>query len=263
MKGCHSNKQSLHLSDLTASVTTNIFQASELTGNTNIFLSTEVIGVKKCMSHTYTYLVFYTIVVVKVVLLVILGRSYGALCMGNKVVLTASCCVWKVVGDLMLRIQRIPDFTPKLLLVRKRLLGLEPEGIKYVLFFFAGVPCDLRLLWCRFNSRVLLVALTTWLCWRGWSCWRSSARSWQPSPSSSTTLWPLPRLNLPCSPSHCPGQAQVSIKLWRCWWHRVGKPLPLTGRPWKTVNAHMGGFYHFLPVGLHRDKRRHCPANRG
>lgn len=32
----------------------------------------------------------------------------------------------------MLRIQRIPDFTPKLLLVRKRLLGLEPEGITYV-----------------------------------------------------------------------------------------------------------------------------------
>uniref|UniRef100_A0AAQ6AGC1 FHF complex subunit HOOK-interacting protein C-terminal domain-containing protein n=1 Tax=Amphiprion ocellaris TaxID=80972 RepID=A0AAQ6AGC1_AMPOC len=35
----------------------------------------------------------------------------------------------RVVGDLMLRIHRIPDFTPKLLLVRKRLLGLEPEGI--------------------------------------------------------------------------------------------------------------------------------------
>ncbi|CAL8258312.1 unnamed protein product [Lota lota] len=35
----------------------------------------------------------------------------------------------RVVGDLMLRIQRIPDFTPKLLLVRKRLLGLEPEGV--------------------------------------------------------------------------------------------------------------------------------------
>ncbi|XP_024059584.2 protein FAM160B1 [Terrapene carolina triunguis] len=34
----------------------------------------------------------------------------------------------RVVGDLMVRIQRIPDFTPKLLLVRKRLLGLEPEG---------------------------------------------------------------------------------------------------------------------------------------
>ncbi|GAB1302564.1 FHF complex subunit HOOK interacting protein 2A [Apodemus speciosus] len=33
-----------------------------------------------------------------------------------------------VVGDLMVRIQRIQDFTPKLLLVRKRLLGLEPEG---------------------------------------------------------------------------------------------------------------------------------------
>ncbi|XP_072533496.1 FHF complex subunit HOOK interacting protein 2A [Salminus brasiliensis] len=33
----------------------------------------------------------------------------------------------RVVGDLMLRIHRIPDFTPKLLLVRKRLLGLEPE----------------------------------------------------------------------------------------------------------------------------------------
>lgn len=32
----------------------------------------------------------------------------------------------------MLRIQRIPDFTPKLLLVRKRLLGLEPEGVTYV-----------------------------------------------------------------------------------------------------------------------------------
>ncbi|XP_029555092.1 protein FAM160B1 [Salmo trutta] len=36
----------------------------------------------------------------------------------------------RVVGELMLRIQRIPDFTPKLLLVRKRLLGLEPEGLK-------------------------------------------------------------------------------------------------------------------------------------
>ncbi|KFP73023.1 PREDICTED: protein FAM160B1, partial [Acanthisitta chloris] len=34
----------------------------------------------------------------------------------------------RVVGDLMVRIQRIPDFTPKLLLVRKRLLGMEPEG---------------------------------------------------------------------------------------------------------------------------------------
>ncbi|XP_053162902.1 FHF complex subunit HOOK interacting protein 2A isoform X2 [Hemicordylus capensis] len=34
----------------------------------------------------------------------------------------------RVVGDLMVRIQRIPDFTSKLLLVRKRLLGLEPEG---------------------------------------------------------------------------------------------------------------------------------------
>ncbi|XP_010632881.1 protein FAM160B1 isoform X3 [Fukomys damarensis] len=34
----------------------------------------------------------------------------------------------RVVGDLMVRIQRIQDFTPKLLLVRKRLLGLEPEG---------------------------------------------------------------------------------------------------------------------------------------
>lgn len=36
--------------------------------------------------------------------------------------------VLQVVGDLMVRIQRIQDFTPKLLLVRKRLLGLEPEG---------------------------------------------------------------------------------------------------------------------------------------
>ncbi|XP_059373016.1 FHF complex subunit HOOK interacting protein 2A-like isoform X1 [Carassius carassius] len=35
----------------------------------------------------------------------------------------------RVVGDLMLRIHRIPEFTPKLLLVRKRLLGLEPEGM--------------------------------------------------------------------------------------------------------------------------------------
>lgn len=43
-------------------------------------------------------------------------------------------CVCQVVGDLMLRIQRIPDFTPKLLLVRKRLLGLEPEGIRYARF---------------------------------------------------------------------------------------------------------------------------------
>ncbi|XP_069756114.1 FHF complex subunit HOOK interacting protein 2A isoform X2 [Narcine bancroftii] len=34
----------------------------------------------------------------------------------------------RVVGDLMLRIQRIPDFTPKLLLVRKRLLGFEQDG---------------------------------------------------------------------------------------------------------------------------------------
>ncbi|GAA6098075.1 protein FAM160B1 isoform X1 [Tachysurus ichikawai] len=36
--------------------------------------------------------------------------------------------VVRVVGDLMLRIHRIPDFNPKLLLVRKRLLGMEPEG---------------------------------------------------------------------------------------------------------------------------------------
>ncbi|XP_051504372.1 protein FAM160B1 [Myxocyprinus asiaticus] len=35
----------------------------------------------------------------------------------------------RVVGDLMLRIHRIPEFTTKLLLVRKRLLGLEPEGM--------------------------------------------------------------------------------------------------------------------------------------
>ncbi|KAE8589445.1 hypothetical protein XENTR_v10017559 [Xenopus tropicalis] len=34
----------------------------------------------------------------------------------------------RVVGDLMVRIQRIPEFTPKLLLVRKRLLGIEPDG---------------------------------------------------------------------------------------------------------------------------------------
>lgn len=34
----------------------------------------------------------------------------------------------RVVGDLMLRIQRIPDFTPKLMLVRKRLLGFEQDG---------------------------------------------------------------------------------------------------------------------------------------
>uniref|UniRef100_A0A672LE49 Protein FAM160B1-like n=1 Tax=Sinocyclocheilus grahami TaxID=75366 RepID=A0A672LE49_SINGR len=35
----------------------------------------------------------------------------------------------RVVGDLMLRTHRIPEFTPKLLLVRKRLLGLEREGM--------------------------------------------------------------------------------------------------------------------------------------
>uniref|UniRef100_A0AAY4ES61 FHF complex subunit HOOK-interacting protein C-terminal domain-containing protein n=1 Tax=Denticeps clupeoides TaxID=299321 RepID=A0AAY4ES61_9TELE len=35
----------------------------------------------------------------------------------------------RVVGELMMRILRIPDFTPKLLLVRKRLLGMEPEGL--------------------------------------------------------------------------------------------------------------------------------------
>uniref|UniRef100_A0A8C2JDB2 Family with sequence similarity 160 member B1 n=1 Tax=Cyprinus carpio TaxID=7962 RepID=A0A8C2JDB2_CYPCA len=35
----------------------------------------------------------------------------------------------RVVGDLMLRTHHIPEFTPKLLLVRKRLLGLEPEGM--------------------------------------------------------------------------------------------------------------------------------------
>lgn len=39
-----------------------------------------------------------------------------------------SVSAMQVVGDLMVRIQRIQDFTPKLLLVRKRLLGLEPEG---------------------------------------------------------------------------------------------------------------------------------------
>lgn len=45
----------------------------------------------------------------------------------------------------MLRIQRIPDFTPKLLLVRKRLLGLEPEGIRYALpplVCFPGLPAE-------------------------------------------------------------------------------------------------------------------------
>uniref|UniRef100_A0A672L7C8 Protein FAM160B1-like n=1 Tax=Sinocyclocheilus grahami TaxID=75366 RepID=A0A672L7C8_SINGR len=36
----------------------------------------------------------------------------------------------RVVGDLMLRTHRIPEFTPKLLLVRKRLLGLEREGMR-------------------------------------------------------------------------------------------------------------------------------------
>lgn len=41
---------------------------------------------------------------------------------------TVFLSVMQVVGDLMVRIQRIQDFTPKLLLVRKRLLGLEPEG---------------------------------------------------------------------------------------------------------------------------------------
>lgn len=49
------------------------------------------------------------------------------------------CDVCQVVGDLMMRIQRIPDFTPKLLLVRKRLLGLEPEGITYVCPVFSEV----------------------------------------------------------------------------------------------------------------------------
>ncbi|XP_032808222.1 FHF complex subunit HOOK interacting protein 2A isoform X2 [Petromyzon marinus] len=34
----------------------------------------------------------------------------------------------RVVGDLMLRIQRIPDFSSKMMLVRRRLLGTEPEG---------------------------------------------------------------------------------------------------------------------------------------
>uniref|UniRef100_A0A4W4GSX9 FHF complex subunit HOOK-interacting protein C-terminal domain-containing protein n=1 Tax=Electrophorus electricus TaxID=8005 RepID=A0A4W4GSX9_ELEEL len=38
----------------------------------------------------------------------------------------------RVVGDLMLRIHRVPDFNPKLLLVRKRLLGLEPEVVDHV-----------------------------------------------------------------------------------------------------------------------------------
>lgn len=49
------------------------------------------------------------------------------------------CDVCQVVGDLMMRIHRIPDFTAKLLLVRKRLLGLEPEGITYVCPVFSEV----------------------------------------------------------------------------------------------------------------------------
>lgn len=53
----------------------------------------------------------------------------------------AACC--QVVGDLMMRIHRIPDFTPKLLLARKRLLGLEPEGIRSVraVFFRGRLGC--------------------------------------------------------------------------------------------------------------------------
>ncbi|XP_067857496.1 FHF complex subunit HOOK interacting protein 2A-like isoform X1 [Heptranchias perlo] len=35
----------------------------------------------------------------------------------------------RVIGDLMQRIQRIPQFAPKLLLVRRQLMGLEPEEV--------------------------------------------------------------------------------------------------------------------------------------
>lgn len=144
----------------------------------------------------------------------------------------------------MLRIHRIPDFTPKLLLVRKRLLGLEPEGIKYALphgsvhlssvFDFADAA---------FNSSFPLLALTTWLCWREWSCWRSSAKSWQPSPSSNTTQLPPPRRNLSCCSSICLSQADRSGKNWAfgVWWyrwHRVGKILPVAAHPCRTDKAH-------------------------
>lgn len=56
-----------------------------------------------------------------------------------KMIVCVCVCVCQVVGDLMMRIQRIPDFTPKLLLVRKRLLGMEPEGITYVFPAFSPV----------------------------------------------------------------------------------------------------------------------------
>ncbi|MGH0153634.1 UNVERIFIED_CONTAM: hypothetical protein FKN15_024736 [Acipenser sinensis] len=46
----------------------------------------------------------------------------------------------RVVGDLMLRIQRIPDFTPKLLQVRKRLLGLDPEDAVHIVTRQTAIP---------------------------------------------------------------------------------------------------------------------------
>lgn len=57
----------------------------------------------------------------------------------------------------MMRIQRIPDFTPKLLLVRKRLLGLEPEGITYVCPVFS----ELLFLTLLLTPMFAVAALTT------------------------------------------------------------------------------------------------------
>lgn len=103
-------------------------------------------------------------------------------------------------------------------------------------------------------------------------CWRSSAKSWQPSPSSNTTQLPRPRRNLPA--------VQPSASARQTGQDRTGplgcggtggtgsaKILPLTGHPRKTVKAHTDGFHHSpssdLSGSLSRSEHRHCPASRG
>lgn len=118
-------------------------------------------------------------------------------------------------------------------------------------------------------SCLLLVVSTTWLCWRVSSCWRSSAKSWQPSPSSNTMLLPPPHLNLPAvHPSAsdrlrlnwalrvpvpvAQGQQSITTNLQYCWkpaWTGFTTPPPTLALLAPPHNKALS-------------EHRHCPASR-
>ncbi len=156
----------------------------------------------------------------------------------------------------MLRIQRIPDFTPKLLLVRKRLLGLEPEGITYVLPR-ASVLSSSKLTFgmhlspfCPFFPQYRPHDSSRGGDRAGGVLQRAGSHRLRQIPRSCILLAVIFLLFI-----HLPRPGrQVKIKLglrsvlYR--WHRVGKTLPLTAHPCKTVKAHTDGFHRSPCSGL-------------